>query len=254
MLLVIFYLAQKSTELYAKYGWNMPNSPESLTGFSRGGEHGYSTLSHTKDGLQSNNESNYGHSVEHSGYSPEAKPRRKIQFYTNKLNAGYLYNVGAKKFIAADSNDQWLMAVDAKTPPLLITIAPSYGHNIGTYMEILPIRDLQHPQLGHSLSNDYHAGIKRFDSGGDNNNKNRCYLYHETSVFNRYAITPPYYEGSTAFKILRATMCLGVDLENKLMEMKCVDDTTEGYGTNENDRQLFTFCPANSLDKCGALG
>ncbi|OAG33379.1 hypothetical protein NEIG_00934 [Nematocida sp. ERTm5] len=178
------------------------------------------------------------------------KPEPKtINFYTNRNNIGFLYNVGAKKFIGTDAHRYWLKAVDEASSPLPIEIVVSYGNGIGTYTEIISVDSVKSPNEGKRTHSDFHANVKRFDVGGGKHKKS-CYLYGHTSTYNRFSITPPYYKGDSAFKILRSSFCLGVTSDNSLMEMPCVDDTTEGEGTEENDRQLFKFCRQNSADKC----
>ncbi|KAH9387079.1 uncharacterized protein NEMAJ01_1975 [Nematocida major] len=183
---------------------------------------------------------------------PPTKQKKRIMYYSNKINAGYLYSVGAQKYIGTDPNEYWLSAVESTSAPLLISIVPSYGNRIGSYMEIIDIKDKDHPQLGRKASNDFHYGAKRFDVGGGPH-KNRCYLYGATSTYNRFVITPPYYKEGPAFKIIRNSSCLGIDSANNLMEVGCVDDTTDGYGTTENDMQLFEFHPVGCGDKCAEV-
>ncbi|KAI5189479.1 hypothetical protein NEMIN01_0542 [Nematocida minor] len=179
---------------------------------------------------------------------PQAPPeKRVINFYTKKTNIGYLYNVGTNKFLGTDSNKYWLFAVDKN--PLLIAIVTSYGQSIGTYQEIIPVDDAENPKLGSQNSSDLYAGVKRIDTGGGSN-QNRCYLYGATSTYNRFVISPPYYKNSTAFKIQRLGYCLGIDASMNLMQMNCVEDTTDGHGTPENDMQLFKFCRTDSPEKC----
>ncbi|EHY66336.1 hypothetical protein NERG_01032 [Nematocida ausubeli] len=178
-----------------------------------------------------------------------APPQKETSFYSNKHNVGFLYNVGSKKYIGADSAKYWLNAVDDNTPPLPIAIVESYGQSIGSYYEIISVDSVSKPNFGTRSSNDLYTNVKRFDVGGGPSQK-RCYLYGHTSVYNRFVITPSYYKKDDSFKIRRSTFCLGVASNNQLLEMACVDDTTNGKRTEENDRQLFKFCRADSGDRC----
>ncbi|KAI5165449.1 hypothetical protein NEIRO03_0356 [Nematocida sp. AWRm78] len=164
-----------------------------------------------------------------------------INYYTSKSNVGFLYNIGAKKFIGTDPHKYFIRLVDGASSPMPIEIAISYGNGIGTYVEIIAVDSVSSPNEGKRTSSDFHTNVKRIDTGGGNDGKT-CYLYGRTSDWNRFAITPPYYDGDTAFKILKSSNCLGATSDNFLKEMPCVDDTTDGEGTEENDRQLFKFC------------
>ncbi|KAI5189478.1 hypothetical protein NEMIN01_0541 [Nematocida minor] len=189
--------------------------------------------------------------VQHTHDRPQAPPeKREINFYSNKPNIGYLYNVGSKKFIGTDNKHYWLFAVDNN--PLLVALVTSYGEKIGTYQEIIPVENTQNPKLGKKNSSDVHAGVKRFDVGGGSGKK-RCYLFGSTSPYNRFVVTPPYYKNSSAFKIQRFGFCLGIDASMNLMQMDCVDDTTDGHGTPENDMQLFKLCRVESSNRCDEL-
>ncbi|EIJ88788.1 hypothetical protein NEQG_00607 [Nematocida parisii ERTm3] len=96
-----------------------------------------------------------------------AKPEPKtINFYTNKNNVGFLYNVGAKKFIGTDAHRYWLKAVDEASSPLPIEIVVSYGNGIGTYTEIISVDSVKSPNEGKRANTDFHSDVKRFDVGG----------------------------------------------------------------------------------------
>ncbi|EIJ88790.1 hypothetical protein NEPAR06_0709 [Nematocida parisii] len=189
--------------------------------------------------------------VSHKTKAPKMHDCRKINFYSKKINAGYLYNVGTKRFIGTDDKKYWVSAVDIHSKPLPIAIVASFGDGVGVYTEILSVDSVESPNLGNKTSTGYYENVKRIDVGGGKNNKS-CYLHDRSSTYNRFSITPPYYKGGSEFKILKSPNCLGVTTDNSLIEMPCVDDTTEGEGTEENDRQLFKFCRTISSDisKC----
>ncbi|OAG33380.1 hypothetical protein NEIG_00935 [Nematocida sp. ERTm5] len=181
----------------------------------------------------------YGFS--HRTKAPKLHECREINFYSKKINAGYLYNVGTKRFIGTDDKKYWVSAVDGFSKPLPIAIVSSLGNGVGVYTEILSVGSVESPNLGKELSTGYYENVKRIDIGGGPKG-NQAILYGFSSTKNRFAITPPYYKGGSEFKILKSPNCLGIAKDNSLMEMPCVDDTTYGEGTEENDRQLFKFC------------
>lgn len=187
-------------------------------------------------------------------YDDQGTPERKeINFYTNKKNLGFLYNIGAKKYIGVNPFSLDLSVVDSSSAPLPISIVTSFDERFGSYQEIVYIGSIRNPNLGTKNSSDYHSGIMRFDAGGYPNNT-RYYLYGLTSPYNKLVVTPPYYKNSSAFKVRRKDKCMGVDRRNRLMDMPCVDDRTDGTGKDEeNDRQLFIFCREDSADKCNLI-
>ncbi|KAI5165450.1 hypothetical protein NEIRO03_0355 [Nematocida sp. AWRm78] len=175
--------------------------------------------------------------------------RRKINYYTNKSNVGFLYNIGAKKFIGTGYPENFLLGVTNTNQATPIEIVVSHGNGIGTYTEIIAVGSIRSPNEGKRTSSDFHTNVKRFDIGGGHD-KILCYLYDRTSTYNRFAITPAYYKKDSAFKIVLSNLCLTLEATNSLIARPCVDDTTGGEGTDYNDRQLFKFCRQNSDDKC----
>jgi len=174
--------------------------------------------------------------------------RKEVNFMTNKITKGYLYNVGTKKFIAKAPGNT-LMALSApKARPLPISIFTSFSNSIGTYQEIMSLDSGDYSQYHSRYYGDPYYGSKRFDVYGGLGQK-RLGLYITTTTANRMAITPPYYKGESAFKIRISSFCISVDSDNYLVKGQCVDDNN-GIPTEENDRQLFVFCNAEKADAC----
>ncbi|KAI5191473.1 hypothetical protein NECID01_1467 [Nematocida sp. AWRm77] len=174
--------------------------------------------------------------------------RKKVNFKTTKVNVGYLYNVGTKKFIAEVENNN-LKALDpTQKHPLLVTIVTTFSNSIGTYQEIIAVRNPTSPQLGTANYYDPHYSAKRFDVYGGLG-QYKLGLYYTTTVANRMSISPPYYKDESSFKIQISKYCLSIDKDDYLVKGECVDDAS-GVPTAENDRQLFEFCSSEKIDAC----
>lgn len=178
-----------------------------------------------------------------------SKMKKTVNFPTTTPSIGYLYNVGTKKFVAKDSNDFIIFSSIEKKRPMHLYIATSFNRSTGTYQEILSASSPPtKSSRNYFVRNDQHFGTKRLNVSGGKY-KNAVNLYFTSTVANRFVITPPYYKNESAFKIRISTGCLTVDRNNNLVKGQCVDDE-DGTPTDENNRQLFEFCPANSIDEC----
>ncbi|KAI5181147.1 hypothetical protein NEOKW01_1366 [Nematocida sp. AWRm80] len=182
--------------------------------------------------------------------NPDAKPQvvaRRINMYTTKPNIGYLYNVGTGRFLGSQSND--VIAVESPNAAIPISITTAYNSNIGTFQSIIAVKNADKPDFGRAAHGDPNYDALRFDVWGGVEHNTIVGLYYTTTTANRVSITLPYYVDDSAFKIKISRWCLGINTNNHLAKVSCVDDDN-GIPTDANNRQLFKFCRYNKVAAC----